>query len=143
MTNKIIDGLINSIRVHFEEDKYDIYTDNVEQGLKKPCFFIFNLQSEQQRKLKGRHKQIYPFMIQYMPENEDEPNIECNDVIPKLFEELEYITTTDGLLQTFEIKSEVVGGVLNCFVEYVVFTKQVENKPMMETKQVKGMVKNG
>lgn len=141
MVNQIVDGIIKAIRVHFD-DEYTIYTDSIEQDLKKPCFFIFNLNSDRQRKLKDRHKQLHFFDIQYIPKNNSEPRVEFGEVSSILMESLEYIQIDGGLLQTFEISCETIDGVLHCFVEYPLFTKKVTQEQMMLEKEVKGMVKN-
>ena len=39
MINSIIEGISASLNAEFGDD-YTIYTENVEQGLKEPCFFI-------------------------------------------------------------------------------------------------------
>ena len=39
MINKIIDGISIALNAEFGND-YEIYTDNIEQGLKEPCFSI-------------------------------------------------------------------------------------------------------
>ncbi len=143
MVNQIIDALIKALRTKFEEDKYRIYTDNVEQDLVKPCFFIFNIELEQERKLNDRHEQIHSFTIDYMPESISEPNVECNDIIPDLLECLEYIELNDGLLQTFNIKCKTIDGVLHCFFEYDVTMTKIKEQTMMLEQKTKGAVKNG
>lgn len=143
LVNDIIDGLIKSLRAQFNESQYTIYTEHVKQEIKKPCFFILNLQSEQQKNLKGRYKEIHSFTIQYMPQNLLKPNVECHDVISKLFEVLEFIELKDGAISTNNIKYKIVEGVLHCFITYEVHMKTINlHQAMMETKQVKGRVKN-
>ena len=39
MINSIIEGISIAINTEFGE-RYTIYTESVEQGLKEPCFFI-------------------------------------------------------------------------------------------------------
>ena len=41
MMDKIINGIVNQIRQIYDESKYEIYTESVEQGLKEPCFSNF------------------------------------------------------------------------------------------------------
>lgn len=43
MIDKIINGIVNRIRQKYDESKYEIYTESVEQGLKEPCFSILCL----------------------------------------------------------------------------------------------------
>ena len=44
MMDKIINGIVNQIRQIYDESKYEIYTESVEQGLKEPCFSILCLE---------------------------------------------------------------------------------------------------
>ena len=39
MVNKIVDGIVQAISAAYGEE-YEIYTENVEQGLTEPCFLI-------------------------------------------------------------------------------------------------------
>ncbi len=45
MLNKIIIGISQALDAEFnsENEGYIIHTENVEQGLEEPCFFIFSL----------------------------------------------------------------------------------------------------
>ncbi len=140
MVNAVISGIIKAIENGVGVDKYDIYTDNVKQGLYKPCFFIVSLQPERKRKLNNRYENIFPFVINYLSKNDDEPNVECNDMIPILFEALEYIEVDGDLVQTFDIQCEIVDGVLHTFVEYVICTRKVISKELMYEKNLKGVV---
>ncbi len=144
MINHIIDALIKSLTNYFRDEKYPIYTDNVEQGLKKPCFFIFSLNGNQKRKFGNRYEQYYPFLIQYLPQDESEPNIECAEIISVLFECLEQLILSDGsIIQTFEIDCNVVNGVLNCTFGYFIPVRRVKEEVLMMKQKLKGDVNNG
>lgn len=131
MINKIIDAVSISINSEFG-DGYDIYTENIEQGLKEPCFSVFCLNPTNELFLNKRYFRTNLFCIQYFPSS-DEPKNECNAVLERLYGCLELITivvdaVTGDLTRGTKMKGEIVDGVLNFFVNYDMFVYKVEVK---------------
>ncbi len=141
MINIIIDAI--SITLHDEfntDDKnhYKIYTEEVLQGLKTPCFFINALNPKEDLFRDNKYKQINQFCIQYIPNDScTEKKHECNEVRDKLFNLLEYITiceldskenTVKSLIRGKEMHGEYSDGVLNFFVNYDIFVKKEKIK---------------
>ena len=52
MVNRIIDGISIRINEVFGDD-YEIYSEDIEQGFKEPCFFILPLNQKKSPKLKN------------------------------------------------------------------------------------------
>jgi len=144
MINKIIDAVSISINSEFG-DGYDIYTENIEQGLKEPCFSVFCLNPTNELFLNKKYFRTNQFCIQYFPSS-DEPKNECNAVLERLYGCLELITmlvdeTTGDLTRGTKMKGEVVDGVLNFFVNYDMFVYKVETNDPMEEMEFNADVK--
>lgn len=133
MLNNVTAGIAIAIDQEFG-DGYEIYTDELEQDLKEPCFFMMMLDPNIERRLSVRREVDVPMSIQYFPKK---GRAECNDVAERLaLYALECITPyeSDTLIRGKDMHWEVVDGVLNFFVTYNFFVYKVENpKPLMET----------
>jgi len=119
--NPIITGISMKINSLFGNN-YNIYNDNVEQGMEKPCFFINYLDGEERSQggitiksyLDVLHFDITGFVV-----NEDRATL--NDMADKLYD-LEYITLEDKtLLRADKMKPKIEDGVLHFFMDYRVF----------------------
>ncbi len=71
MIDKIINGIVNRIRQKYDESKYEIYTESVEQGLKEPCFSILCLSPHIEHIVGTRYKRTLPFIIRYWSDSEE------------------------------------------------------------------------
>lgn len=129
MASEIINSICQSIRTEFG-DKYKIYTDEVEQGLTTPCFFITCLISNKTCFLGKRYKHTNLFMIQFIPDEKEE-NKKCMEVSNALDECLEYLKTTFALIRGSNVNSEIVDGILNYKINYNYFSYQAENAEKM------------
>lgn len=138
-TNDIIDGV--SIKLNTIEEKYEIYTDSVKQGLKMPCFFIKQLPKSKKRLIGNRFENELNLVTHVMLE-EVEMEI-LNNVGDKLYE-LEYITLLNGdILRGTDMKIEISDGVLEFFITYKYFTYKDEKKEQgMENISIEGGIKH-
>ena len=117
MINEIISGLTNGIYEEFGSG-YKIYTEDVEQGLSEPCFFIAVLDARQVRIIGNRYMLTAVLDVHYFPSTKAK-NKEMQDVASRLYKVLERITFLDGdMLNGFELKWEAVDEVLHFFVTY-------------------------
>lgn len=140
MINSIIESISISLNAEFG-DEYITYTESVEQGLNKPCFFLFCVNSTNRVFLGKRYLRENQFCLQYLPADEGRANEECNAVAKRLFSCLEYITVTGDLVRGTKMKYEIVDGVLNFFVNYDLFVYKVEPVDAMEEISEKVTVK--
>lgn len=129
----IIDNICMLLSENFPD--YEIYTENVEQGLKEPCFFVRLLNSEMESKLKSRYFKKMLFSVQVVGATID---------IEELFVILEYIKDDeDNLYMLNNLKVESTEEVqtftfnLNYFVR-----KELEKNNYMEDYKVKTDEKN-
>lgn len=130
MLNKIITGISQKLDEEFnteENQEYTIYTENVEQGLEEPCFFIFSLKPSNRQLAGNRYERKYPFDIHYFPKDEDNYNNEINEVAERLFTALEYITVDNNLVRGTSMNAEIVDNVLHFFIDFnMIVRKEVE-----------------
>lgn len=128
------------IRTEFQEDSYNIYTEEVEQGFCEPCFFIQCLSQSEEDKLSERFLAQHSFVISYFPKKGNE---ECWQVQKRLQYLLYYITLEEGsLLRGTNRKGSITEGVLQFFVNYD-FPMKYRVKPdeKMEVLKVYGKTK--
>lgn len=144
MLNKIITGISQKLDEEFnteENQEYTIYTEDVEQGLDEPCFFIFSLKPSSKQLVGNRYERKYPFDIHYFPKDEDNINNEINEVTERLFTALEYITI-DGLVRGTNMNAEIVDNVLHFFINFnMIVRKEIEKDPYMEELELMEEVK--
>jgi len=138
-TNDIIDGVSIKLNELFGED-YEIYTSNVKQGLKMPCFFIKTLPSNKKKLIGNRYENELNLVIHSMLEEENQE--EFNNISDKIYE-LEYITLINGdMLKGYDMKTEISDGVLLFFITYKFFTyKEITRTNDMEEISSNGEVK--
>lgn len=129
MLNSITDGISIKLDSVFGKG-YEIYGENVKQGLEEPCFFIKPLKVINKPLLGKRKQRTYPFDIAYFPK---EGNAEMMEVSEKALDGLEYITLTNGdVLRGTSLESEIVDGVLHISVNYIVFLNDTSTGESME-----------
>ena len=129
--NIIIRGVSAALRQAFGL-KYMIYTDEVKQGFKKPCFFILPVSGVYTPLLNKRAQYRSRLDIHYFSSG-FKKNADISEVSEKLYLVLEYIETDCGLIRGTGINEERVDGVLHFIVDYSVVTRREKGKdPYME-----------
>ena len=121
MVIKILDAISIKLNKEFG-DNYRIYSEDVKQGFKEPCFFISLIKPTSKNMLGQRKLREYNFVIQYFPKESNEKKLEIYEVIEKLETELENIESEEGLIRGQVLNSEIVDNVLHFFVRYSLFT---------------------
>ncbi|CAI3228387.1 putative phage protein [Clostridium neonatale] len=136
MLNKIIIGISQALDAKFnsENEGYIIHTENVEQGLEEPCFFIFSLKPSSKQLVGNRYERKYPFDIHFFPDTElvdgiSTINNQLNEVTERLFTALEYITVDNSLVRGTSINAEIVDNVLHFFINFNMIVKK-ETEPI-------------
>ena len=131
MLNKIITGISQALDAEFnsENEEYIIHTENVEQGLDEPCFFIFSLKPSSKQLVGNRYERKYPFDIHFFPDTElvdgiSTINNQINEVTERLFTALEYITVDNSLVRGTSINAEIVDNVLHFFINFNMIVKK-------------------
>lgn len=114
-------------------DGYEIFQNNIEQGLKEPCFFISILKPEIIPMLGRRFIQRNQFDIQYFPTSPGN-NAEMITAAETMIGALDFITLPGGdLLHGTSVNYEVVDNVLHFFVNYNLPVLKSTEQTYMET----------
>lgn len=131
MINQTISAISTAIFTEFGAE-YEIYKESIEQGLQEPCFFIAPLTPTHTQFLGSRYYRTQPFCVQYFPST-DQQQAECNAVLERLWQCLEYITVGSDLARGTAMSGEVVDGVLQFFVGYDTYVYKVaDDQSLME-----------
>lgn len=140
MENKIITGISQKLFETFGLD-YKIYTENVEQFLNPPCFYVELLQSSMQQIVSRRYRLENLFDIHFFT-NENEPKNDFRRVADILYDALEYISVDNDLVRGLGMHYEIVDDVLHFFVSYnLILIKTLEPEEKMETLKTRGEIK--
>ncbi len=137
----IVDGISKSIGDSFGTD-YRIYTENIEQGLHEPCFFIKVLNPSQAEFIGNRWKQTVPVDIHYYP-NSKTKNAECHTTASQLWIVLKRINLLDGtMMNGWDMHYEIVDNVMHFFVIYKPIIRYIDpEKDKMQTISIDQKVK--
>ncbi len=137
MIQNIIKGIAKAINQEFG-DNYEIYSEDVSQGLKEPCFSIVHLMTTNTQRLQPRYLRQYDFDIHFFPKDKINTKRECHEVAERLFLCLEYIFFLDNTLRGIKMRDEIVDGVLHFFITYELFVEReqeaVDNMKVLTTK---------
>lgn len=142
MISSIIKGISVAINAEFG-DRYTIYTESIEQGLKEPCFFISCLNPTNKVFFGERYFRTNQMCIQYIPTNTSVEKEECNAVVERLFNCLEYITVGEDPVRGSKMNSEIVDGILNFFVNYDLFIMKLKNEEVAMNEILKNVAVKG
>lgn len=139
MINAIIKSISIALNGEFGND-YKIYTEEVSQGLKEPCFFVFCINPTNQLFFGKRYFRTNQFCIQYIPSTRKK-RVESNEVADRLYLCLELIAVDGDLVRASKMRYEMVDGILNFFLNYDLFVYHKEQIDLMETIETDTIVK--
>lgn len=129
MTNDIIDGISIKLNEVFGDD-YAIYSENVEQGLEEPCFFIQHITNTDSPFVGNRKNRRVNFDIHYFGKSRED----MQAVGDTMLDELEYITLLNGdILRGIDRSYQIIDDVLHFSVTYPVVLIKVVEKDKMES----------
>lgn len=133
LIKEIINGISQKI-YGFYEGLYDIYVEEVEQGLQIPCFMINLISSDIRMILKPRYKFESVFDVIYFGDGYKD----CMDRGSELYDILEYITINNkDLIRGTKMNMDIIKNILHFRVNYNLI---LQNKPdiidMMEEHQI-------
>jgi hypothetical protein len=134
MTKKLTDDIVEALLDAFPSAK--VYTEQVKQGLREPCFLVRCLNETNMTMLGTRYRRMYLFSVQYMPQDSENARGECYDVRDALFQTLEYIGAEGDQARGTGMSGEVFEDVLTFTVSYTVFVRSVFEKETMGTLEI-------
>lgn len=148
MLNSIIEAISISLNDEFG-DKYPIYTEEVEQDCKKPCFFILPVSQDIKEELSGGAKKSITLDIIFYPGDKFKTGVgalENREILKMssvLLEKMKILDVEGRKLRGTDISSETTGEILNFIVTYSYrFIRREKTEHMQKLKQ-KGDLKNG
>jgi hypothetical protein len=144
MIDEIRKAILRKINTFRDKDT-KIYSETIEQGFQEPCFFVKEVNTSHERELGNRYKRDHLYDIHYFPNpNSPTKNADMRAMAEVLYEQMEYIEVAGRLLMGFDMKHEIVDGVLHFFVRYsMIVYKETEPIPLMENLEIEGGLKNG
>ncbi len=127
MLSSIIDGISSALSSEFVG--LDIYTEPVEQGIKKPCFEVVCENVKYMQLLGNRYKYLTDFKIIYYPASQT-PNGECLDKLEIVGSTLSEIQVDDIVVRARNITADIVENklILKCKFDLIFFKIGVMDK---------------
>ena len=125
---KIVRGIASKIRSVYLEESYAIYTENVQQDLFRPCFFILPDGEKRKDEIGGRFRITYKFKILYYPSENGAANEE-------------FIAVGDSLLRGRSTSCEAGEKRLEFEMEYTIFFVETEEYEKMQEVTIHGRTK--
>lgn len=116
----MIDELAKTLKKAFPHHK--IYSENVEQGLKTPCFSIMLLSAYGNRELGNRYKNTFQFLIRYFPANDNDFEDCC-----QMLRNLLILLVDVGKHHATKLNGEIVDGILHFEAVYPEFTSELSD----------------
>lgn len=143
-TEKLIDGIVNAI----VGEGYPVRTENNEQGLNGPCFYVRCVQPWKRRYFWRRYYREWLMSVHYFPgertvDGAYESNLEMNEMSEHLFDRLETFDTEEGPVRTKDASMTVSDGVLVMTFTVEVYETKDEDVDLMQTQTTIMEVANG
>lgn len=144
LLNEIVDGISNALYSEFGS-KYRIYNEQIEQGLKEPCFSILCISPTIKKGLGNRYEKNNTFCIHYFAESK-KFRTECMEVFERMSDCLEYIKVSGDLVRGLNIRAEEIteDGIMHVFVDYNIPVRKIlEQEKMGVLKQHTEVINDG
>lgn len=140
MINAISDGISIALGETFG-DGYKIYSENVQQGLEEPCFFIEYITSNFVPYIGNRKLWTHNFTIHFFCEGVNENLADMAVRVPLA---IEYITLLNGdLMRGTDISTRIEDDVLLVMVNYKHFSNKTLDELKMLSQKAQIGVKDG
>ena len=112
--------------------RFKVYTEDIKQELKGPCFRITTLKPSSSQMPIARKKKIRPYVINFFPED-DNSRDEMDAMGETLEDALSLISLADGSwIRGTNISYEIENGILHIFVNYDYDTITRSEEPTIE-----------
>lgn len=132
MVNSVLNAVTKQLGTKFG-DSYRYYVENVEQGLKKPCFTVDVLTPLMRSKSPVLYDRTMPIVIHHFSDSKDNEKKNFYAMGEQIVECVEYLPFGNTLLRGEDISWQIVDDVLQVFVTYKFTTvKVMEDEDTME-----------
>jgi hypothetical protein len=126
MVNSILNAVTTQLGKTFG-DSYRYYVEDVEQGLKKPCFTVDLLIPLQRSKSPVLYDRTMPIVVHYFSDSKNDLKKDCYSIGEQAVECLEYLPFNKTLIRGEDISWKIVDDVLQIFVTYKFTTMKIIN----------------
>ncbi len=103
MEEKIRNGIAKALLNEFG-DEYSIYTQSIEQGLKRPCFFILHKSTRYDFLPMNRCIAYYEFDVELIVN--EKLNQGINEFAQRIFNAVKTVDCSDGMVNAFDLQLE-------------------------------------
>lgn len=128
----VIQGIATALFMQFGSG-YKIYTEQVEQSLVEPCFFVKCLDPALNRNVGIRFWKMHQFSVQYFPVVQMSYS-ECQAVFDQLLECMVDLPVGTNILHGTNLIGQLIDGILTFTVNYnlFVFHQETPETPMTD-----------
>lgn len=117
MVNLILDSVTKQLGTTFG-NSYHYYVEDVEQGLKKPCFTVDTLIPLQRRRNPFLYDMTIPIVVHYFSDSQRDIKNHYYTMGEQIVECLEHLQVEDKLIRGEDISFQIVDDVLQVFITY-------------------------
>ena len=137
MVNSILNAVTKQLGTTFGKS-YRYYVEDVEQGLRKPCFTVQTLIPHQRAKSPVLYDRTIPVVIHYFSDSKTNIKNNCYAIGEQAIECLEYLPFSNTILRGEDISLQLLDDVLQIFITYkFTTTKVIESSEYIETLDTK------
>lgn len=125
MVNSILTSVTKQLGATFG-NSYTYYIENVEQGLKKPCFLVMVTSPIMRSKSPVLYDWTIPVVVHWFSDKNKDIKKKCYGMAEQIIECLEYLPFKNGLIRGEDISWHLVDDeALEIFITYDFTTKRV------------------
>lgn len=132
MVNSVLSAITKQLGTTFG-NAYHYYVEDVEQGLKKPCFTVDVLIPLQRSKSPVLYDRTMPIVVHYFSDSTKDIKNNCYEMGERTVECLEYLPFESTTLRGEDISWQIVDEVLQVFVTYRFTTRTITSAEEQET----------
>lgn len=140
MIKSVFDAISIALNAEFG-DGYTIYTENVRQGFREPCFFIQPITEVRTAELCDTVKKRLKVDILFFPPENSSKKSEIIRVLDIMLEKMSVLFVDGNKIRGNEISSEIEDDVLHFIVNYDFRLIKNDNTDFMEKLNQKGGLK--
>ena len=123
----VVSGVSAALAAEF--DGFEIYPDEVPQGLVPPCFTV-SCNPSVERVIGKRYRRDFDICVNFFPAT-DEIYGECADVEEQLFSALQYVNVDGDLLRGENMSRKLSDGILSFNVRFGTFVIDSDKAEIM------------
>lgn len=124
MINSVLNAVTKQLGTTFGTS-YHYYVEDIEQGVKKPCFHVSPRITLQRSRSPVLYDRTVPIVVHYFSGSSNNLRNNCYLMGEQISECLEYLPFQNTILRGEDISWQIVEDVLQVFITYKFTTKRV------------------